>query len=178
MNGVTSYIGLGSNLDDPPAQLRRACETIAALPETSLTAKSPFYRSRALVLPGDRAHAEQPDYVNAVVRVATCLSPLALLEALQAIESAQGRERRGPRWGPRTIDLDILLYGQEVLETPQLSVPHPGLAAREFVLYPLYDIEPRLVLPDGRRLKDVLDDCPLRGLQRLTSPPPVPGSAL
>jgi 2-amino-4-hydroxy-6-hydroxymethyldihydropteridine diphosphokinase len=176
MGDVMSYIGLGSNLDDPPAQLRRASEAIAALPRTSLAAISAFYRSRPLALPGSCADAQQPDYVNAVVSVETCLSPLALLEALQAIESAQGRDRRGPRWGARTIDLDILLYGQEVLETPRLSVPHPGLAAREFVLYPLYDIEPRLVLPDGRRLKDVLDDCPLRGLQRLTSPPPVPGA--
>jgi 2-amino-4-hydroxy-6-hydroxymethyldihydropteridine diphosphokinase len=168
MGQVTSFIGLGSNLDDPPAQLQRACEAIAALPGTTLTAVSAYYCSQPLVMPGSEATADQPDFVNAVARVETRLAPLSLLEALQAIESDQGRDRRGTRWGPRTVDLDILLYGQERLETTRLSIPHPGLAAREFVLYPLYEIEPRLILPDGRRLRDVLDDCPLRGLQRLT----------
>lgn len=175
MQPITAYIGLGANLGDPLTQLQQARDAIDALPRTQLTGVSPWYRSKPLSLPDSQTAAVQPDYINGVVRIATCLQPVELLDALQAIELALGRDRRGPRWGARAIDLDILLYGQIILESPRLLVPHPGLAEREFVLYPLYDIEPRLVLPDGHRLEDVLSDCPLRGLQRLPEPVSVSG---
>jgi len=176
---VTAYIGLGSNLGEPEQQLRRACQALRALPETRLISCSSLYRSQPLLLgalesaslvsggANDEQLDQQPDYINAVAALETRLRPLVLLEALQAIERAQGRDRSAPRWGPRTLDLDILLYGQVCLNEPRLTIPHPGLAAREFVLYPLYQIAPQLVLPDGRLLKDRVARCPLRGLQRL-----------
>jgi len=175
MGQETAYIGLGANLGEPLAQLQQACHAIDALPKTRLTAASPWYRSQPLPLPDGHAGAEQEDYINGVVRIATGLQALELLDALQAIELDHGRDRRGPRWGARPIDLDILLYGQMTLESPRLQVPHPGLFEREFVLYPLSDIEPQLVLPDGRRLADLLANCPLRGLHRLPAPMAAPG---
>jgi len=171
---VMSYIGLGSNLNDPEQQLQQACRALASLPQCRLIQCSSLYRSKPLLLDDTDKDAEtspagagQPDYINAVVALETDLLPLALLDALQAIELAQGRDRSGLRWGARTLDLDILLYGQKILDESRLCVPHPGLAGREFVLYPLYQIAPQLVLPDGQRLKDRVDGCPLRGLQRL-----------
>jgi len=172
---VTAYIGLGANLGDPLPQLQQAHHAIDALPQTRLTATSPWYRSKPLPLPDGRPAVEQADYINGVVRITTCLQPMELLDALQIIELDHGRDRRAPRWSARPMDLDILLYGHIILESSRLHVPHPGLFEREFVLYPLYDIEPQLVLPDGRRLEDLLADCPLRGLQRLPAPMPVPG---
>jgi 2-amino-4-hydroxy-6-hydroxymethyldihydropteridine diphosphokinase len=108
--------------------------------------------------------ANQPDYVNAVMAVETALAPLALLDALQALETAFGRVRHGERWGPRTLDLDILLYGSEILATDRLTVPHPGLAEREFVLYPLQEIAPDLNIPGLGPLADLVRRCPRRGL--------------
>lgn len=175
MSAEIAYIGLGANLGDPLAQLQQASDAIAALPQTRLTAASPWYRSKPLSLPEGSIDVEQADYINAVVRIVTSLQPEELLDALQAIELAHGRDHQAQRWGPRPMDLDILLYGRVILESSRLLLPHPGLAEREFVLYPLYDIEPRLVLPDGRRLEDLLGNCPLRGLRRLSAPTPVPG---
>ena len=173
---ITTYIGLGSNLDDPEQQLHLACRALADLPESRLHRCSSLYRSQPLPLEGEARQnlgntevvaEQQPDYINAVVALETRLSPLSLLDALQAIEQAQGRQRSGAHWGARTLDLDILLYGQEIINEVRLIVPHPGMAVREFVLYPLYQIDPQLVLPDGQRLKDQVARCPLRGLQRL-----------
>lgn len=175
MGPVTAYVGLGANVGDPLLQLSRACTAIAALPLTEVTAVSPWYRSKPLVLPDAEDVAEQADYINGVVRIVTRFEPEELLTALQAIELDHGRVRDDRRWGPRPLDLDILLYGQVYLHSPDLLVPHPGLVEREFVLYPLYDIEPQLVLPDGRRLVDLLANCPLRGLQRLSLPTSVSG---
>lgn len=174
MGQETAYIGLGANLGDPLTQLQQACHAIDALPQTRLTAASPWYRSIPLSLPDGLAGVEQANYINGVVRIVTGLQPLELLDALQSIELEYGRDRHGPRWGARPIDLDILLYGQMILELPRLQVPHPGLVEREFVLYPLSDIEPQLVLPDRRRLADLLADCPLRGLHRLQVPMSAP----
>jgi 2-amino-4-hydroxy-6-hydroxymethyldihydropteridine diphosphokinase len=175
MQPETAYIGLGANLGDPLTQLNEARNAIAALPQTRLTAASRWYCSKPLPLPDGRPDADHADYINGVVRIATSLQPAELLEALQAIELAHGRDRHGPRWRARPVDLDILLYGQMIIESPRLHVPHPGLVEREFVLYPLYDIEPQLVLPDGRRLEDLLADCPLRGLDCLPASLSAPG---
>jgi 2-amino-4-hydroxy-6-hydroxymethyldihydropteridine diphosphokinase len=155
------YIGLGSNLADPLEQLRSALAALAALPQTSLTAQSSFYISDPL------GPADQPRYVNAVAALDTELPPLELLDALQAIEQEQGRMRKGERWGPRTLDLDILLFGERQLDEPRLTVPHYHMHARAFVLYPLAEIAPQLYLPDGRALSALLAACPFAGLERI-----------
>jgi 2-amino-4-hydroxy-6-hydroxymethyldihydropteridine diphosphokinase len=157
---MRAYIGLGSNLDAPAEQLRQAFTALAQLPNTQLVATSGLYTSDSL-LPG------QPRYTNAVAAVETDLEPLALLDALQAIENNQGRVR-GERWGPRTLDLDILLAGEQVLDEPRLKVPHYHMHARAFVLYPLAELVPQgFVLPDGRSLASLLAACPFVGLERL-----------
>ncbi|MFP5465547.1 MAG: 2-amino-4-hydroxy-6-hydroxymethyldihydropteridine diphosphokinase [Gammaproteobacteria bacterium] len=155
---MRAYIGLGSNLDDPPAQLQQAVSALARLPDSRVVAVSPLYRNAPLV-PAGEDPAGQPDYVNAVAALDTTLAPLALLDALQAIENDQHRVR-GRRWGPRTLDLDLLLYGNERIDLPRLTVPHPGLRERRFVLLPLRDVAPELVLPGGQRLADALAACP------------------
>jgi 2-amino-4-hydroxy-6-hydroxymethyldihydropteridine diphosphokinase len=136
-----AYLGLGANLDDPARQVRRAFDELAALPASRLVSRSPLYKSPPLGPP------DQPDYVNAVAVLETTLTPLGLLAALRGIEVRHGRKRDGTRWGPRSLDLDILLYGDLVLDSPELRLPHPGLHERAFVLYPLYDVAPELEIP-------------------------------
>lgn len=153
------YIGLGSNLADPEEQLRDALKAMAGLPQSSLSGVSSFYVSDSL-LPG------QPRYTNAVAALDTSLSPLALLDALQGIENVQGRERL-ERWGPRTLDLDILLFGDRLIDEPRLKVPHYQIQVRAFVLYPLAELARGLTFADGRRLDDLLAECPFVGLERL-----------
>ena len=154
------YIGMGSNLAAPEEQLRSAVEALAQLPDSELHGVSAFYQSDSL-LPG------QPRYTNAVAALDSNLEPLALLDALQAIENQQGRERN-ERWGPRTLDLDILLFGDRLLDEPRLKVPHYHMHARPFVLYPLAELAPaELRLADGRSLKALLDACPFVGLERM-----------
>lgn len=155
-----AYIGLGSNLAEPAEQLRQALAALQQLPRTCLAAVSSFYVSDSL-LPG------QPRYSNAVAALDTELQPLQLLDALQAIELDQGRERV-ERWGPRTLDLDILLFGQRLINEPRLRVPHYQMHLRAFVLYPLAEIAADLELPDGRPLGELLAACPFEGLERLT----------
>ena len=154
-----AYIGLGSNLEDPLAQVKRAFDELAGLAQTTLQARSPLYSS----LP---VGPEQPDYINAVALLDTQLDPLALLDALQAIEQQHQRVRL-QHWGPRTLDLDILLYDSQIIQHPRLAVPHPYLTQRGFVLYPLADISPNLRLPDGQFLQALLAQCPYEGLVRL-----------
>ena len=154
------YIGMGSNLAEPAEQLRSAVQALAQLPDTQLVGVSAFYQSDSL-LPG------QPRYTNAVAALDSHLAPLDLLDALQAIETGQGRERL-ERWGPRTLDLDILLFGERLIDEPRLKVPHYHMQARAFVLYPLAELAPAdLRLVDGRLLKDLLAACPFVGLERL-----------
>lgn len=153
------YVGLGSNLADPAEQLRHAIKAMAQLPDTQLAAVSSFYISDSL-LPG------QPRYTNAVAALDTALAPLALLDALQGIELDQGRERH-ERWGPRTLDLDILIFGARLIDEPRLKVPHYQMQARAFVLYPLAELAPDLHLADGRALAQLLAACPFEGLERL-----------
>lgn len=163
MTSARVYVGLGSNLASPAEQLCQATAALQALPESQWVGVSALYSSDSL-LPG------QPRYTNAVAALDTHLAPLALLDALQAIENAQGRIR-AERWGPRTLDLDILLYGDQVIDQPRLRVPHPHLHVRPFVLYPLAELVPEgMVLADGRRLADLLLACPFTGLERLPTP--------
>lgn len=157
---ATAYIGLGGNLDDPRALLASARQAIAALPGVRETAFSSFYRSAPM------GPADQPDYVNAVMAVETTLPPHELLNALRRIEQSHGRVRTGLRWGPRTLDLDILLCGEEQIHDEALTVPHPGIAEREFVLYPLAEIAPPdLPVPGKGRLAELVAACPRRGLE-------------
>ena len=161
------YIGLGSNLAEPQQQLRDALNAVERIASTRLVATSSFYLSDPL------GPADQPRYVNAVAALETALTPLQLLDALQSIELAQGRERKAERWGPRSLDLDILLFGDCLIDEPRLQVPHYHLHARAFVLYPLAEVAPSdLRLADGRRLVDLLAACPFEGLQRLGEPEP------
>ncbi len=158
---VIACVGLGSNLADPVAQVRRAFAALQRLPDTRLRSRSALYRSAPM------GPADQPDYVNAAAVLETRLEPLPLLDALQAIEQAQGRVRDGVRWGPRTLDLDLLLYGERIIEEVRLTVPHPGLAERDFVLIPLREAAgPDLPIPGHGRLGDL----PVRafhGLERI-----------
>jgi 2-amino-4-hydroxy-6-hydroxymethyldihydropteridine diphosphokinase len=154
------YIGMGSNLADPAEQLRSAVEALGQLPQTTLAGVSAFYQSDSL-LPG------QPRYTNAVTALDSSLAPIELLDALQAIENDHGRERL-ERWGPRTLDLDILLFGDRLIDEPRLKVPHYQIQERAFVLYPLAELAPQdLRLADGRTLPDLLAACPFVGLERL-----------
>ncbi|WP_395610523.1 2-amino-4-hydroxy-6-hydroxymethyldihydropteridine diphosphokinase [Pseudomonas sp. B22129] len=156
------YIGMGSNLAAPDQQLRDAIAALAQLPGTTLAGVSAFYQSDSL-LPG------QPRYTNAVAALDSNLAPLDLLDALQAIENDQGRERL-ERWGPRTLDLDILLFGDRLIDEPRLKVPHYQMHLRAFVLYPLAELAPAdLPLPDGKPLSELLDACPFVGLERIST---------
>jgi len=157
-----AYIGLGSNLEDPLAQITHAFDELAEIAQTALLERSAIYSSQAI-------GPEQPDYINAVALLDTHLEPLALLTALQAIEQAHQRLRI-QHWGPRTLDLDLLLYGDQSINLERLTVPHPYLTQRSFVLYPLSDITPNLHLPDGTPLAELLSRCPADGLARLPSP--------
>ncbi|MCV6606300.1 MAG: 2-amino-4-hydroxy-6-hydroxymethyldihydropteridine diphosphokinase [Porticoccaceae bacterium] len=155
-----AYIALGSNLDNPLQQVQRAITTISKLDSCQLLAASPWYRTAAIG-PG-----QQPDYINGVCAIYTQLQPLQLLQQLQAIENNQGRVRQ-ERWGARTLDLDILLYGESTLNTPELQIPHPRMAERAFVLQPLSDIADDLCLPDGQPVAQLLANCPGAGIVRL-----------
>lgn len=155
------FIGLGSNQADPSAQIEQACDAISQLPGVSLRARSSLYSSAPL------GPQDQPSYINAVVMLDTGLEAEALLDQLQAIERQQGRVRKTERWGPRTLDLDILLFGNQVIDTPRLQVPHYHMHARPFVLYPLAELNAELVMPDGTPLQDLLEACPATGIDTI-----------
>lgn len=157
------FVGLGSNLADPAAQLGSAIAELAALPNTTLVAQSPFYASKPV------GPQDQPDYVNGAAWLNTGLTPHVLLDHLQNIEQAHGRERL-QHWGPRTLDLDVLLFGQQTLSDDRLTVPHAQLSQRDFALQPLLDLNPKLTLPDGTALALLRRQCPDNQLRKL---PPV-----
>ncbi|HUD43086.1 MAG TPA: 2-amino-4-hydroxy-6-hydroxymethyldihydropteridine diphosphokinase [Dokdonella sp.] len=139
---IAAWIGLGSNLADPVAAVERGLDALAHLPSTLLSGQSRLYRTAPWGM------TDQPAFVNAVARIATTLEPLALLDALLAIERRHGRDRaRDLRWGPRTLDLDLLLYGRAQIAQPRLTVPHPHLHRRAFVLVPLAELDPGLDVP-------------------------------
>lgn len=154
------YIALGSNLQDPLAQAKQAITALKQLPKTHVVDVSPFYRSKPL------GPQDQNDYLNAVIKLSTSLSPIELLDQLQSIEQSQGRVRKENRWGARTLDLDILLYDELIMNTERLTIPHYHMKKREFVLYPLFDIAPDLVLPDNDNLYDLVKKCPENGLKK------------
>ena len=154
-----AYIGLGSNLDNPILQVTQALNELSQLSACHLVAQSSLYRSRAV-------GPIQPDYINAVALLETSLSPLALLDALQQLEQTHQRVRL-EHWGPRTLDLDLLLFDQQIIEHTRLVVPHPFLTQRNFVLYPLAEITPNLTLPGGAQLKELIAQYSHDGLERL-----------
>ena len=138
---IKVYIGLGSNLNDPQAQLKKATVALGTIPSSSVVKTSSFYKSKPV------GPQDQPDYINAVVELATGLSAPVLLDYLQGIENEHGRQRE-QRWGARTLDLDILLFGEEVIHDDRLVVPHVEMHKRGFVLFPLEEIAPDCVIPD------------------------------
>lgn len=160
MKTTDAFIGLGSNLAEPSVQLAQAVIGLAALPDTELVAQSPFYCSRPV------GPQDQPDFVNGAVWLRTGLPALELLDQLQAIELVHGRERLR-HWGPRTLDLDLLIYGKDTIRNHRLTVPHPELPNRDFVLQPLLDLDPALALPDGTRIAELRSSCPDNQLRRL-----------
>jgi len=144
------YLALGSNLADPLHQVQSALDALAAIPQSRLVACSSLYRTPPYGPP------DQPDYLNAAVALETDLTPDALLDHTQRIELEQGRVRKDHRWGPRTLDLDIMLFGELTLTTPRLTVPHYDMHNRAFMLLPLLEIAPALTLPDGTHAADLL----------------------
>lgn len=144
-----AFIGLGSNLNGPAGQVEAAFGLLEELQDSRLVARSSLYRAAPL------GGIEQPDFVNAVAALETQLGARSLLEQLQHIESSRGRERGGRRWGPRIIDLDLLVYDDVVIDEPDLIVPHPGIAERNFVLLPLREIAPELEIPGLGRLDSI-----------------------
>lgn len=158
-----SFIGIGSNLNQPILQVQQAIIALRSLAQTEFIQASSLYSSKPL------DDSPQPDYINAVVEIATKLDAQSLLQHLQEIEKHQGRVRDGVRWGPRVIDLDILLYGNESVQTPELIIPHMGMREREFVIIPLHEIAADLVFPSGETLKNLVAqiDDKKRHIQRL-----------
>ncbi|MCV6624520.1 MAG: 2-amino-4-hydroxy-6-hydroxymethyldihydropteridine diphosphokinase [Cellvibrionaceae bacterium] len=157
-----AFIGLGGNLGPVRDNLERALELLGQHPECRLIARSSWYQSRALVLDDE----PQDDYLNAVCELRTELEPLPLLDLLQSIETQLGRQRH-KRWGARTVDLDLLLYGQLELQTERLQLPHPGLGQRNFVLQPLLQLAPELRLPNGQSIAQAAATQGWEGLQKL-----------
>ena len=157
---VTAVIALGSNLDDPEAHVRRGFSDIAGLPETWITARSHLYRTAPV------GYADQPPFVNACARVDTRLAPRALLAGLLDIERRHGRVRDLPN-GPRTLDLDIVLYGGATIDEPGLAVPHPRAHERAFVLAPLLDVWPEAAIPGHGGARALLERAGSDGVERL-----------
>jgi len=154
---LPAYIGIGSNLGDPLARVHAAYEAIAGITQTRLIARSRLYRTRPF------GPVEQGDFINGVAGVLTQLPARALFESLREIESAAGRVR-AERWGPRTLDLDLLVYADQRIDEDGLTVPHPGIAERGFVLAPLNDIAPTLQVPGAGRVEELLQRLPDDGI--------------
>ncbi|MDE2070415.1 MAG: 2-amino-4-hydroxy-6-hydroxymethyldihydropteridine diphosphokinase [Gammaproteobacteria bacterium] len=151
---VSAYIGLGANLNDPAAQLRDTLAELAQLPDTRMLSHSRFYLSKPL------GPKDQPDYLNAVAALETQLDPQELMRHLLAIETQHGRQRSPDnRWGARSLDLDLLMYGALVLQTKELTLPHPELHKRSFVLYPLAELAPDLVIPGHGPVRVLREHC-------------------
>ncbi|WP_199610556.1 2-amino-4-hydroxy-6-hydroxymethyldihydropteridine diphosphokinase [Flocculibacter collagenilyticus] len=160
---TTCYIGIGGNLNNPLATVKSAISALSVEPHFQLVAVSAYYQSQPM------GPQDQPDYVNAAALIETSLSAEQVLATTQRIEQQHGRVRKDERWGARTLDLDILLYGNSEINTEHLTVPHYGLKEREFVLYPLADITPALILPCGTSLSSLLERVPLNGLTAINA---------
>nr|WP_247664670.1 2-amino-4-hydroxy-6-hydroxymethyldihydropteridine diphosphokinase [Pseudoalteromonas sp. MMG010] len=162
MNNVFDvYLGLGANLNSPKLQLDNAIAALKQLPKCEFVKASHYYASKPM------GPQDQPDYINAVAYIKTNLPPEQLLDLTQQIELQHGRVRKAERWGARTLDIDTLLFGDKIINTPRLTVPHYGLSEREFVIFPLLEIAPQLVLPSGVAIKDIAKNLPLNDLQQL-----------
>ncbi len=157
---MLAFIGLGSNLDNPRSQINKALSALDQAQKVALIQASSFYRSKPLLdMPG-------PDYLNIVCKIDTSLEVLELLDLCQHIENKQHRVR-GVHWGSRTIDLDILLYGDEIHKTQRLTVPHPEMINRSFVLLPLAEIDPTLELPTFGALRTCLEQLELSDIEKI-----------
>lgn len=157
---IECYIGLGSNLKNPIQQVQSAISHLSNWRDLKLIKTSSLYQGAPL------GPSDQPDFINAVACIRTTLAAIQLLNQLQAIEQIHKR-KRAQRWGPRTLDLDLLLYGNQTILSARLQVPHKEMKQRNFVLYPLFEIAPQLHLPDGQSLKALLSGCPMGTLERL-----------
>ncbi|CAM8391875.1 MAG: 2-amino-4-hydroxy-6-hydroxymethyldihydropteridine diphosphokinase [Enterobacter asburiae] len=147
-----AYIAIGSNLASPLEQVNAAVQALGEIPQSKIVAVSSFYRTPPL------GPQDQPDYLNAVVVLETALDAETLLDNTQRIELQQGRVRKAERWGPRTLDLDIMLFGHETINTERLTVPHYDMKNRGFMLWPLFEVAPDLIFPDGIPLRTILDN--------------------
>lgn len=156
-----AYIGVGGNMGDPQAQVLRGIEALGALPGVRVIERSPFYRTAPL------GPQDQPHFVNAVVGALTTLDPQALLQALKSLERTMGRAQPAVRWGPRVIDFDLLVVGAQKIATEQLTLPHPGIADRAFVLRPLLDIAPDLDVPGVGRVRALAERVDMKGVAAL-----------
>jgi 2-amino-4-hydroxy-6-hydroxymethyldihydropteridine diphosphokinase len=165
-----AYVGIGSNLDRPANQVQRALGALPQLPQTRLVLQSSLYGSKPL------GPALQPDFVNAVAALLTQLEAAAFFGALRALETTLGREPPRVRWGPRRIDLDLLLFDAERLDTPELTLPHPGIVQRNFVLYPLLEVAPELNVPGHGRLAELAARADPAGIWRLDNNPKAHGA--
>lgn len=160
---VTAYVGLGSNLQDPENQIHTALRELTTLPDTRCVRHSSLYRTRPV------GPQDQPDFINAVAMLTTGLPAESLLDACQKLEQIHRRVRQGERWGPRTLDLDLLLYARQRIATARLTVPHPRIAERAFVLVPLAEIAPsEMSIPGLGSLSELLEQVGLDGVQRLS----------
>ncbi|CAG9000028.1 MAG: 2-amino-4-hydroxy-6-hydroxymethyldihydropteridinepyrophosphokinase [Candidatus Celerinatantimonas neptuna] len=158
---IRCYIGLGSNLANPRQQLHQAVLAFKQMTHCQLVAISSLYGSKPM------GPQDQPDYMNAVLALDTTLTAESLLDATQQIELEQGRVRKKLRWGPRTLDLDLLLFGNQTIETSRLTVPHYGLEQREFVVLPLAEIAPQLILPNGHEIAGLAKTIQINQIKRL-----------
>jgi 2-amino-4-hydroxy-6-hydroxymethyldihydropteridine diphosphokinase len=159
-----AYIGLGSNLSEPIKQIKDAIKKIEKIPQSQITAHSSLYLSKPM------GPQDQDDYVNAVIALETSLSAIDLLDYLQSVENEAGRIRKENRWGARILDLDIILFGNEVISSERLTVPHYGMTDREFVLLPLAEIAPLLQLPNGESVKNLSQNIPHNDMIKLSLP--------
>ncbi|ODN66724.1 2-amino-4-hydroxy-6-hydroxymethyldihydropteridine diphosphokinase [Methylophaga muralis] len=157
---MLAYIGLGSNLENPLQQIKTAIDDLQSLADINIVSVSSLYQSPPM------GPADQPDYINAVLALETSLNPHQLLDALQSVEQLHGRVRKR-HWGERTLDLDILLYGDQILDDERLKIPHPGMHERAFVLYPLAEIAPDIEIPCIGTLQKILPSCPQGDLQQV-----------
>lgn len=160
---VRAFIALGSNLGDPVVQVTRALDALAVLPESRLMEVAPFYQNVAL------GPDPQPEFINCVAEIDTTLTPHALLDAIQSTEASMGRVRNDIRWSPRLIDLDLLIYGDLELQDDRLTLPHPEICARRFVLQPLNDIAPDLIIPGHGPVGRVLSKAPAHEMRRISA---------
>ncbi len=160
-----AYIGIGSNLERPRKQVEQAINALKLLSVDEEITVSSIYQSAPLT--HDHGNSQQDDYINAVVRVSTSKTPLDLLDALQRIENKQGRVRTSKHWTARTLDLDLLLFDNQIINLPRLTVPHYGLQQRNFVIYPLFDIDANLILPDKTTIKSLYESCSADGIRKI-----------